>query len=253
MQKNFHATRDLGNPGSSGNILDLVLANNDFLVEDVAVHPHAFNSDHHPITFKFHAEMRRPINIQRKVYYYKKADFKGLQATLHSVPWNLVTCDNCIDTDLIKFQDLLFAAVNQHIPRISLKRRSRPPWICNDIMKLIRKKRKLWKQVKSNGSPDTFLKFKELRKKTKRLINTSYYNYLQSLSGKLQDNPKHFWTFYSVKSKTKRIPDTVIYDNVCSTDASSKAELFNKFFHSIYSKDSVDVNGLTTDMVNYSI
>ena len=117
-------------------------------------------------------------------------------------------------------------------------------------MKLIRKKRKLWKQVKSNGSPDTFLKFKELRKKTKRLINTSYYNYLQSLSGKLQDNPKHFWTFYSVKSKTKRIPVTVIYDNVCSTDASSKAELFNKFFHSIYSKDSVDVNGQTTDMVN---
>ena len=57
-------------------------------------------------------------------------------------------------------------------------------------------------------------------------------------------------TFYSVKSKTKRIPDTVIYDNVCSTDTSSKAELFNKFFHSIYSKDSVDVNGLTTNVVN---
>ena len=250
MIKNLHATRDLRNPGSSGNILDLVLTNNDFLVEDEVVHPRAFNSDHHPITFKFHAEMRRPINIQRKVYCYKKADLKGLQETSQSVPWNLVTCDNCIDTGLIKFQDLLFAAVNQHIPRISLKRRSRPPWICNDIMKLIRKKRKLWKQVKSNGSPDIFLKFKELRKKTKRLINTSYHNYLQSLSGKLQDSPKHFWTFYSVKSKTKRIPDSVIYDNVCSTDASSKAELFNKFFHSIYSEDSADVVGLTTDVVN---
>ena len=147
-----------------------------------------------------------------------------------------------------KFQDLLFAAVNQHIPQITLKRRSRPPWICNDIMKLI-KKRKLWKQVKSNGSPDIFLKFKELRKKTKRLINTSYYNYLKSLPGKLQDNPKHFWSFYSVKSKTKRIPETVIYD-ICSRDTSSKVELFNKFFHSIYSIDSVDVNSPTTDVVN---
>ena len=78
----------------------------------------------------------RPNNIQRKVYCYKKADFKGLQETLQSIPWNLVTCDNCIDTGLIKFQDLLFAAVNQHIPQITLKRRTRPPWICNDIMKL---------------------------------------------------------------------------------------------------------------------
>ena len=136
-------------------------------------------------------------------------------------------------------------------PKLSaIKRRSRPPWICNDIMKLIRKKRKLWKQVKSNGSPGIFLKFKELRKETKRLINTSYYNYLKSLPGKLQDNPKHFWSFYSVKSKTKRIPETVIYDNVCSTDTSSNVELFNKFFHSIYSIDSVDVNNPTTDVVN---
>ena len=253
VQKNLHATRDLRNSGPSGNILDLVLTNNDILVEDVVVHPHVFDSDHDPLTFKSHAEMRRPNNIQRKVYCYKKADFKGLQETLQSIPWNLVTCDNCIDTGLIKFQHLLFAAVNQHIPQITLKRRSRPPWICNDIMKLIRKKRKLWKQVKSNGSPGIFLKFKELRKETKRLINTSYYNYLKSLSGKLQDNPKHFWSFYSVKSKTKRIPETVINDNVCSTDTSSKVELFNKFFHSIYSIDSVDVNNPTTDVVNRNL
>ena len=113
--------------------------------------------------------MRRPNNIERKVYCYKKADFKGLQETLQSIPWNLVTCDNCINTGRTK--DLLFSAVNQHIPQITLERRSRPPWICN-IMKLIRKKRKLWKQVKSNGSLDIFLKFKELRKKTKRPINT---------------------------------------------------------------------------------
>lgn len=69
----------------------------------------------------------------------------------------------------------MFSAVKQHIPQITLKRHSRPPWICNDIMKLIRKKRKLWNQVKSNGSVDIFLKFKELKKKTKRLNNTSYY------------------------------------------------------------------------------
>jgi len=146
VQKNLHATRDLKNPGPLGNILDLVLTNNDILDEDVVVHPHAFDSDHHPFTFKFHADMRRPNNIQRKAYCYKKADFKGLQEALQSIPWNLVTCDNCIDTGLIKFQDLLFSAVNQHITQITLKRRSRPPWIRNDIMKLIRKKRKLWKK-----------------------------------------------------------------------------------------------------------
>lgn len=109
VQKNIHTTQVLRNSGPSGNILGLVLTNNDILVEDEVVHPHAFDSDHHPLTFNFHAEMRRPNNIQ-KVYCYKKADFKGLQETLQSIPWNLVTCDNCIGTGLIKFQDLLFSA-----------------------------------------------------------------------------------------------------------------------------------------------
>lgn len=109
VQKNLHATRDLRNSGPSGNILGLVRTNNDILIEDVVVHLHAFDSDHHPLTFNFHAGMRRPNNIERKVYCYKKADFKRLQEALQSIPWNLVTCDNCIDTVWTK--DLLFSAV----------------------------------------------------------------------------------------------------------------------------------------------
>ena len=97
-------------------------------------------------------------------------------------------------------------------------------------MKLIRKKKKLWKRLKTNGSADLFLKFKDLRRKTKKLINSSYQQYLQSLSGKLQENPKHFWAFYSIKSKTKRIPETVIYGDTRSRDLNSKVELFSVFF-----------------------
>ena len=73
IQKNLYSTRDSRNPGSRGSILDLVLTNNDFLVENVVVRPNAFDSDHHPLTFKLHARMRRPDNVRRKVYCYKKA------------------------------------------------------------------------------------------------------------------------------------------------------------------------------------
>ena len=38
IQKNLHVTRGLGNPGSHGNILDLILTNNEHLIEDVSVH-----------------------------------------------------------------------------------------------------------------------------------------------------------------------------------------------------------------------
>ena len=94
------------------------------------------------------------------------------------------------------------------------------------------------------------MRFKELRKKIKKLINYSYSQYLQSPPEKLQDNPKHFWSFYSMKTKAKRIPETVIYGNTHSTDLTSKVELFNDIFQSIYSKSSLGVNLSSPDVVN---
>lgn len=144
----------------------------------------------------------------------------------------------------------MLCAVDQHIPQITLKRRSRPPWINNEVMKLFIKKKKLWKRLKCSGSQDLFMTFKELRKKTDRLINSSYSKYLQSLSEKLQDNPNHIWSFYSMKSKEKRIPETVICGNMNSTNLTSKVELFNKFFQSIYAKSSLNPNLSSPDVVN---
>ena len=52
IQRNMHVTRDSRNPGYHGNILDLFVTNNDLLVEEVVVRPNAFDSDHHPLTFR---------------------------------------------------------------------------------------------------------------------------------------------------------------------------------------------------------
>ena len=141
LQKNLHVTRDTSNPGSHGNILDLVLTNDEFLVDDILVHPNAFDSDHHPLTFKLHVTKTRPRNAQLKVHCHRSGDFNGLRETLRTQPWDLVTSDTSIDTSLDKFQDMLFRAIDHHIPQRTLKRLSRPPWIDNEIMKLIRKKK----------------------------------------------------------------------------------------------------------------
>ena len=136
-----------------------------------------------------------------------------------NIDWNL-GCPTGSDPETVefcndKFQDMLFCGIDHHIPQRTLKRRSSPPWIDNETMKLIRKKKKLWKRLKTNGSADLFLKFKDLRRKTKKLITSSFQQYLQSLSGKLQ---------------TKRSPEIVIYRDTRSRDLNSKVELFDVFF-----------------------
>ena len=116
IQKNRSATRGLCI--NEGNILDLVLTNNDYLVRDVSVHPNAFDSDHFPLTFTLVAKFNRPKNVQRKVFCYKKADFAGLHETLQPIPWNSVISDCPFEECLTRFQDTLFSAINQFIPQV---------------------------------------------------------------------------------------------------------------------------------------
>ena len=94
-----------------------MLINDEFPVGDVLVHPNACDFDHHPLTFKLHVKKTRLRNAQRKVYCYRSGDFNALRETLRTLPWDLVTSDTSIDTSLDKFQDMLFCAIDHHIPK----------------------------------------------------------------------------------------------------------------------------------------
>ena len=76
-----------------------------------------------------------------------------------------------------------------------VKRRSSPPWIDKGVMKLVRKKKRLWKKIKSSPSEELSTWFVSLRKQTKQPINANYYRFLKGLSDKLKTDPKQFWSF----------------------------------------------------------
>ena len=85
--------------------------------------------------------------MSRKVYSYRKAGFNGLRTTLSCIPWDACFSANDVNSTVESFQDLLFSALNQHVPQTKLRRHSRPPWIDDDVMKLVRKKKSRWKHL----------------------------------------------------------------------------------------------------------
>ena len=181
------------------------------MIEGTTTYPNGFNSGHFPVCFAIKKKSNRLKNSPRSVFCYHKADFDGLRHTLSHILWDsFISCDD-IDSSTANFQDLVLAAVNQHVPTARLRRNSRPPWIDNDGLKMVKKKKALWKRLKSNASAVLTSKFKPLRKETKSLISSKYRQYLKSLSEKLKSNPTKFWSFHSLKTKTKRLPEVITY------------------------------------------
>jgi len=61
----------------------------------------------------------------------------------------------------------VLTTVDQNVPKLKLRGISRPPWIDKDVLRLVRKKKAMWKRLKSNNSLELTSKFKLLRKQTK--------------------------------------------------------------------------------------
>ena len=143
--------------------------------------PNCYDSDHFPVCFAIKKKFGKPKNSQRSVYQYDKADFDGLRNTLSHILWDSFISYEDVDSTTANFQDLVLVAADQHVPKMKLRRNSRPPWIAKYVLRLIRKKKALWKRLKASASSELTTKFKLLRKQTKSLISSKYCQYLVSI------------------------------------------------------------------------
>ena len=55
----------------------------------------------------------------------------------------------------------------------------------------------------------------------------------------LKDDPKKFWSFYGAKTKSARIPKVVCFGDQKASTPVAKANLFNRFFASVFQKPNL--------------
>ena len=132
IQMNGFVTRPSSTTGnhSYGSILDLILTNHEALIDNVTIMPGGFDSGHIPVTFTIKSSFNHLKNLSRMVYSYRKADFLWSESNFVLYTLGCLFFSKCGS-----FQDLLLAAVNQHVPQTKLRHHSRPPWIDDDVMK----------------------------------------------------------------------------------------------------------------------
>ena len=124
---------------------------------------------------------------------YRRADFDGLRRALDLIPWTIM--DNLpMDEAVDVFYGLLDAAIRDHVPTVTLRRRF-PPWFDASVRQALREKETAFNRRKRNRTQVSVREFEEKRKQFKVLSCTKYHDYIKGLIGDFQSNPKRFWTF----------------------------------------------------------
>ena len=95
-------------------------------------------------------------------------------------------------------------------------------------------------QALKTGFLNHLNKFKELQRKTKQLIAKKKKDHSQEMKESLHDNPKRFWSFVKSTTTQKRNLNLLREGQSFVTDSTSKANLLNTYFHSIFTCDEMD-------------
>ena len=124
------------------------------------------------------------------------------------------------------FKSAITAAAEKHIPQKIVRSFRKTPWFTRNLRRMMKKKQWLHNHAKKSGSSKAWVKFKSYRKKTKTDVNKTRNSFVSNLlNNNRKDRPKKFWKY--VKSKHQ--------DKIGIRK--DKANILNKQFHSMYTKE----------------
>ncbi|KAF0289802.1 hypothetical protein FJT64_011975 [Amphibalanus amphitrite] len=133
-------------PTRGGNFLDLVVTRGG--AAHSRVRDRIFDADHEAVETRFTVDLGVPPRVTRtRVYNYKRADFAALRQSLRLLPWSVLWDFNVNDATMM-FYDLTFAAIQDFVPLVELRRKY-PPWYDRTVRDLLKRKEMAQKRKKT--------------------------------------------------------------------------------------------------------
>ena len=231
----------VSDPTRHNNIIDLVFTNSPDLVVGLEVVDNLPFTDHDAVHFNLTIISTPQEPCSRSLYNYKKADLVLLNETLSHIPWNIIEQCDTIEESWMLFKDLFFGAVDIAVPRLKWRRKKLKHWFSYDTVHLIRQKRRLYCKIKSMSSPSQYLlsKYKRVSNQVRNNTRMDTKQFTESLCKNYSKDTRKFWNWVnSSKGHHNPIPAITDHDTTI-TDDTKKAEVFNKYFYSVFTKENM--------------
>jgi hypothetical protein len=169
-------------PTRENNLLDLVFVSNPTLVKSSVNVPGI--SDHEIIITDFETKVHHQNTTPRKCYIYSKANWNTIHKDLNTLN-EIVEEKQKNGADVHQRWDIfkkhLFGTMNNNIPNKEIKSRNNIPWVKRKERKMLKKKQRLYKQVRKNNKWTNYRTFQKECKRHLRILLVSGLVYCLAL------------------------------------------------------------------------
>ena len=224
-------------PTHEGNTIDLVLSSNDIAissVEDVGT----LGKSHHSI---IHVKVdTRPATTfsTEKVPDYEKADFRKMNELVDSIDWSerLQPLDTYQSWDL--FKSTLTDSMHACIPQKDRRTSDQPLWMNRNIMRLLRKKRRLWKWYKTTRDYAEYQAYLAVQKTVAKTIRSAKKKFERKIAKNFKKNPRQFYSHLNKNMKSRvQVGPLKTSTGETVADSPGMCEVLNNQFTSVFTEE----------------
>ena len=227
-------------PTRGQNTLDLIITSNPTLVINQGVFPGI--SDHEASYANFNMKTAKNQQNPRQIPFYKKANWESLKHHMEKAHNKVKDAVNNLDMDALwdLFQSELETGIKQHIPHKTARNKDRLPWLNNNIVRLMRKRDKLYGEIKTHQCPKQIKRFKEIKNTIQKECRRAYWQYLDGLFNPEEEGQtsglKRLWSFIKHAKKDNTGIAKLKDGQKSHSDSKEKATILNKQFQSVFSR-----------------
>ena len=221
-------------PTCSDNTLDVAFHRNCNLFAEL---DHTFSyiydvSDHQAIHLMLECSLMEKKPVMQNYRSFGSADYDGINDYLKANPFEPI-CYTDINNMCEEYYQYIDKALEIFVPRRTRHRQSLPPWISSFTSHLMKKLKTQKQQLQRKP---TSYRQQQVARLEDLLIRSSEQDRID-YQEQLFETRKTDTIFKHLKSlnKTSRLPNLVIYEDRESTLPQEQVNMFNKYFHSVFS------------------
>jgi hypothetical protein len=133
----------------------------------------------------------------------------------------------------------LHELIEKHVPRRRRRNHNRPPWLTRDVLRAVRRKKRLWKCAKNGQKVD---EYRKAEKQVRNMIRNAKRKFERNIAkgcGSEKVNKRRFFSY--IRQRTKSRPGVgPLKDGHGKTvqEDSEMAGLLNRFFSGVFTREN---------------
>ena len=222
-----------------GNILDLCLTSSLELVAGVEIVSPLGNSDHSGLEVSLVG--RAPdVSTKEEVPDWAKADMQAMREKLGQIRWEEEFGQLSGTACMEKFYEVLGRVTRDCVPTKIRRAGTKSLWMNGNIMRMLRRKRRLWKAYSGDGyyrqDYQDFLAYQEIKK----LIRKAKRKLERNLAKKAKKDPKKFYSYLKGKTSNRVSVGPLVGEDGLVTGNKEMAGILNAQYTEVFTREDTN-------------